>query len=237
MHWSKEVKNQVIGMQIAGTNLPSISRQLGIPERTVRKWIRRFMDAGNVDRLPGSGRNRKTTNRSDRQLVRWAKSVWHRKSTASALLRMWDEPVSKQSVLRRLWQQGLHARRPLRRPLLSRLNREQRMTWAMNHNIWPDATWRRVVWSDESRFLLHPCDGRLRVWRQRGQRFLEGFSEDAIAYGGGSVHVWGAIWSGGKSSLFFHDRNVNAAVYRDVLEFFLEENGAQLGDPQMVLSG
>jgi hypothetical protein len=28
------------------------------------------------------------------------------------------------------------------------------------------ASWRKVHWSDESRFLLHVTDGRARVWRQ-----------------------------------------------------------------------
>jgi hypothetical protein len=34
-------------------------------------------------------------------------------------------------------------------------------------------TWRRVHWSDESRLLLRPTDGRARVWRQRNTSFQD----------------------------------------------------------------
>ena len=36
------------------------------------------------------------------------------------------------------------------------------------HNI---AYWRRVSWSGECRFVLYKSDGRVRVWRRRGERF------------------------------------------------------------------
>ena len=31
--------------------------------------------------------------------------------------------------------------------------------------------WRRVLFSDESRFCISTTDGRLRVWRRRGERY------------------------------------------------------------------
>ena len=101
----------------------------------------------------------------------------------------------------------------------------------MNHNIWPDGTWRRVVWSDESCFLLHPTDGQIRVWRERGKRYDEGYVQETVAAGGGSVHVWAAIWSNGRSNLVILDRNVDGQRYRQTLEDFLETSGPQLGDP------
>ncbi len=44
--------------------------------------------------------------------------------------------------------------------------------------------------------------------------------------GGGSVHVWGAIWHGGKSDLQVMVRSVNGQYYCDVLRIFL--NGDRL---------
>jgi hypothetical protein len=41
------------------------------------------------------------------------------------------------------------------------------LLWPHDHLGWTIRTWRRVHWSDESRFLLRPTDGRARVWRQR----------------------------------------------------------------------
>ncbi len=34
------------------------------------------------------------------------------------------------------------------------------------------AEWDEIVLTDESRFCLKHCDGRIRVWRHRGERML-----------------------------------------------------------------
>ena len=39
-----------------------------------------------------------------------------------------------------------------------------------------------------------------------------------VALGGGSVHVWAAFTCEGKTTLKVLEQNVNAAVYRDILE-------------------
>ena len=39
-----------------------------------------------------------------------------------------------------------------------------------------------------------------------------------MAQGGGSVHVWGAMHSGGKSELVVLEGNMTGARYRDILE-------------------
>jgi hypothetical protein len=46
-------------------------------------------------------------------------------------------------------------------------HRHARFDWSHDHLGWTIRIWRRVHWSDESRFLLRPTDGRARVWRQR----------------------------------------------------------------------
>jgi hypothetical protein len=40
-----------------------------------------------------------------------------------------------------------------------------------DHLGWTIRTMRRVHWSDESRFLLRPTDGRPRVWLQRNTSY------------------------------------------------------------------
>jgi hypothetical protein len=55
---------------------------------------------------------------------------------------------------------------------------------------WTIRTWRRVHWSDESRFLLRPTDGRARVWCQRNTSFQDNHILGTTAFGGGGVTVW-----------------------------------------------
>jgi hypothetical protein len=53
------------------------------------------------------------------------------------------------------------------------LHRHARFDWSHDHLGWTIRTWRRVHWSDESRFLLRPTDGRARVWHQRNTSFQD----------------------------------------------------------------
>ena len=47
-------------------------------------------------------------------------------------------------------------------PLLSAKNRKQQA-----HQNWALEDWKKVAWSDESRFLLCYSDGRVRIWRKQ----------------------------------------------------------------------
>ena len=49
------------------------------------------------------------------------------------------------------------------------------------------------MFSDESRFLLSGTNGRVVVWRRRGERNLPPNLLQTVAYGGGSLMVWGGI--------------------------------------------
>lgn len=71
------------------------------------------------------------------------------------------------TVIRRLHNAHLRARRPVKRPYLSPHHRQARLQWANDHLRWNIRNWQKIHWSDESRFFLRPVDGRMRVWRQK----------------------------------------------------------------------
>ncbi|GBM90767.1 hypothetical protein AVEN_188989-1 [Araneus ventricosus] len=60
---------------------------------------------------------------------------------------------------------GLCSRRSPRVPLLNKRYRQLRLQWAREHRDWTMDDWKTVAWSDESRFLIHHVDGRVRVRR------------------------------------------------------------------------
>ena len=155
--------------------------------------------------MPGksTGRPRKTTERDDRELHTLVRR--NRKKSADWLREEWgrtlDAPVSTRTTNRRMQQRGYFARRPAKVPMLTRRHRQERLAWAAQ---WRDLTlnhWRHVIFADESRYLLHRADGRVRVRRLVGERFQEECVQETTAYGGGSVHVWGAMHAGGVSQL------------------------------------
>jgi hypothetical protein len=75
--------------------------------------------------------------------------------------------------------------RPINRPQLTLRHRHARFDWSHDHLGWTIRTWRWVHWSDESRFLLRPTDGRARVWRQRNTSFQDNHMLGTTALGVG----------------------------------------------------
>lgn len=112
------------------------------------------------------------------------------------------------------------------KPLLSPQNRVQRYRWAQNHVFWDQARFQQVVWTDESRFRLFSNNGQIRVWRQRGESYRDDLIQRRTQGGGGSVHVWGGVWHGGRSELQILVRAVNGQQYCNILTTFLD--GQQL---------
>ena len=160
---------RAIGMWEAWLSRLAISRSLGVPRSTVGFWVNKFRLHGRLDRLSVEGRPRATSRRTDRRLKRLCKT--HRFSTSSELLEAWNQSVSQQTVRNRLHKFGLRSRRPAVCPLLSPCHRSARLAWSMTRCHFRELQWSRIIFTDESHFLLRPKDGRIRVWRHPGERF------------------------------------------------------------------
>ena len=75
------------------------------------------------------------------------------------------------------------------------------------------------MFSDESRFCLRKLDGRIKVWRRRGERHADCCIDRVTPFNGGSVMVWGGIFLTGKTELVIIEGNLNAVRYRnEILE-------------------
>jgi len=126
----------------------------------VSRLLARHRQKGTVEDCPRSGRLRKTTPREDSYHNRQAKLQPF--STAVQLRGKWPigGRISVRTVVRRL-----HSR-PVKRPELTLRHRQARLQWSRLHRHWNLRCWKRIYLSDESRFLLKPVDGRIRVWKE-----------------------------------------------------------------------
>jgi hypothetical protein len=122
--------------------------------------------------------------------------------------------LSTRTVRNRLKSAGLKSRRVIKRPLL--VDRHQ---WCLARCGWNLRTWRKIHWSDESRFLLHATDGRMRVWRHKNTAYTPRNIQPTVPYGGGSVMVWGCISHDCKLDLVTIQGNLTGDQYiRDFLQ-------------------
>lgn len=60
------------------------------------------------------------------------------------------------------------------------------ITWSS----WNIRNWKRVNWSDESRFLLFLVDGHIRVLRHRNTAFHGSNVMGTTPFSGGGVNAW-----------------------------------------------
>nr|KAG5695720.1 hypothetical protein BaRGS_004465 [Batillaria attramentaria] len=77
--------------------------------------------------------------------------------------------------------------------VLQRSGIQARLQWAQGHLNWNNVRWQNVLFSDESRFCIEHADGRVRVWRRRGDRYADNCVVENNAWGGPSLMLWGAI--------------------------------------------
>ena len=149
-----------------------VARSLGVSPSVVSRSWRRFRETGQYTRRVKQGRGRATTLRQDRYLVLTARKL--RSVTARSLqneLRCaTGVEISDQTVRNRLHRSHLRSRRPFVGVILTPRHRAARLDFAREHRDWQVHHWRSVLFSDESRFTLNGCDGRVRVWRRQGER-------------------------------------------------------------------
>lgn len=211
---SEATRWQIIGMRNAGMSLRQIGTQIGRHHSIISKLLKKYRATNEVKDLPRPGRPRKTTVREDRALLRL---VRRRSFDSSSRLRQeWlpGRPISNRTVRNRLKAAGYRARRPIKRPRLSPAHKAARLAWCNDRLHWNIASWRKVHFSDESRFLLHMVDGRTRVWRQRNTAMAPRNIQETVAFGGGSVMVWGCISMNCKLDIITIRGNLNGVRYQ-----------------------
>jgi hypothetical protein len=172
-----------------------------------------------VKDLTRSGRPRVTSDRDDRALQRLFRRMPF--ATSPALKQNWlsNRRLSTRTVRNRLKSEGLKSRRVIKRPLLADRHRRTRLAWCLAQRGWNLKTWRKIHWSDESRFLLHATDGGMRVWRHKNTANTPRNIQPTVPYGGGSVMVWGCISHDCKLHLVTIPGNLTGDQYiRDVLQ-------------------
>ncbi|GFU64623.1 HTH_Tnp_Tc3_2 domain-containing protein [Trichonephila clavipes] len=155
-------RGRIIGLREAGWSNRRIGRHLGRSDMVVARCWQQWITEGRVYRRGGSGRPRNTNDREDRAIKRVATSA---PTTSLASIQRHLPPSrhpvpSRETIRRRLTEVGLRSRRPLRRLPLTPHHRQCRLDFCRPRATWSVTDWRRVIFSDESRFSLSADDHR-----------------------------------------------------------------------------
>ncbi|GBN60257.1 hypothetical protein AVEN_42413-1 [Araneus ventricosus] len=129
-----------------------------------------------------------------------------------------SQSISQHTTRRTLERVVISSRRPSRVPLVSQRNRKRRLFWAQKRRNWSLEDWKKVSWSDESRFLPHHTDDKIRIWRKQYE-FMDRPScqMTPLQAGGGGVMVWGMISWSALGPLISMDTTMNSTVYLNII--------------------
>ena len=221
---SNEVRKQIVKLYSEGKTQIEISKSFSLNKSIISRIIKAYKKKGDADAIRNPGRPQQTSNYFDKKIVKVVReNPFLSSSKISAVLKQYGEvPVSTRTIRRRLLNAGFMSRRPAKKPLLSKKNIKARLVFAKSHITWTVNDWRRVIFSDESKFNLVKSDGICHVRRPKGERLNPKYTIATVKHGGGSVMVWGCFSWFKMGPLHRIHGIMDKYVYKDILETKME---------------
>ncbi|GFT82316.1 transposable element Tcb1 transposase [Trichonephila clavipes] len=165
------------------------------PEVNLGQWTREGTHAWKS----GSGATRKTTRREDRRIVRQA--LVDPTFTRSTIRADVGVAIIPQTISNHLAEAKLKSKRPFRAFPLTPEHRQLRLQWCQARSMWNVKDWQKVVFSDESRFVLGTDNNRVREWRRPGERYNSPHTVLRHTACTAGIMVWGSIAYDSRSTL------------------------------------
>ncbi|GFX72292.1 transposable element Tc1 transposase [Trichonephila clavipes] len=163
----------IIGMKTAGWSTRRVAGQVDRSKWAVRNCWEQWTREGTHVRKTGSGATRMTTRREDRRIGRQALVGPHSDSFNDTSRRRRSncstnnfQNCSTNNFQTPCREANLKSKRPLNALPLTPEHRQLRLQWCQARSMWNVTDWQKVVFSDESRFVLGTDDNRVRVWRR-----------------------------------------------------------------------
>ncbi|UYV62664.1 XPNPEP3 [Cordylochernes scorpioides] len=218
----------------AGQSQAEVARWLGVTRNVVSRFWKKFQTTANVAQ-PRKGRPRVvTTLNQDRYMSLFVRR--NRRMTASQLRSDLNAAtgvlVSTDTIRRRLHKKGLYARRPIICVPLTPPQKRARKLWCRQHVAWNPNEWRRVMFTDESKFSLNSDSHRVFVWREVGTRNNPRNMVERGPYGNQGFMVWAGIFLGGRTALhIFRQGTLTGQRYRDeILAAYVMPQALEMGE-------
>ena len=189
-----------------------VSEYLVIDRKTVRKWVKRYEETGDIQDLESRGRKRKTLNRVDKKLIHlFEKDSTMTLTRARTFFERRNIHLSLATISSRLHEAGYSQRIPLTKPLLSSDHIKKRVEWCSQVT---EVDWNKVVFSDESTFILKAY--KKKYWSIGIHRKIFRVLKHPK-----KIHIWGCLCSNGFGKLYIFKENLTAAgmvkIYRKAL--------------------
>ena len=236
MAHSVDLRKRIVALLAKGKTSREIADLLKVGKSTVNDLRRKVKCGLPLQDMKRTGRPRETTVRVDRLIKN--KSTQDPWKTANQIAAELSEAglatVSRMTVSRRLHDVGLFGRVGVKKPFIPEKNRKARLEFAKEHQDWTIEDWKKVAFSDESKFNLFGNDGKQYVRRPRSTRMAPKYCIPTVKYGGGNVKIWGVFSSSGVGPLVLIEGIMTAQVYKNILQNNLVQYAASKMGPDWV---
>lgn len=215
---SSEQKGVIEFLNKEGLSARAISKKIVCSHVTVLKLLNKIEVYGTSDRITGTSKAKKATEREHRILKR-IPCANRRKSGKQVNSEFFEETgkkISNRTVSRRLDSFGLVARRPRKKPSLTSKMKAARLQFAKTHQNWTENDWKAVIFTDESKCNLNSSDGIQYVRGMRG----EDLKRECVLTRNKfplSFVIWGCILFFGQGELVFCTGSMNGNSYINVI--------------------
>ena len=210
-----QLRKLIIKDYQSGMSQKDICIKYDLEKSKISRLIKKFITTGCATVSHVGGRPRSTTPRQDSMIIRSVKKDPFKSSTI--ITKELKLEVSSSTVRRRLIEAKLYSRRPAKKPLISQKNRKRRLLFAKSHLNWTFNDWKKVLFSDESKFNV-VSDGMVRVRRPNNARLEPRYCVKTVKHGGGNVMVWGCFSADGIGPLHEIKGIMTGEVYKEIMK-------------------
>ena len=194
----------------------SIAAEVGINQSSVCRIVAHLKKSGKLSptRKGKCGRKRKMTKREERMLLSENKrrpfmtSIQHKSSLAL--------DVSTRTVRRVLQKNGRVSKRPVKKQLLTSEMKRKRLIWARKHRSWTVDQWKRVLFTDESHFIVQGTQTKY-IRRSRNEPLSPGHVNQSVKHPA-KVMFWGCFSAAGTGRLHVCEGIMNSDQYVKVID-------------------
>lgn len=188
-----EERSEIYLLHCKGLSLRAIGKKMNRAHTTIKDTIDRFKNSGSHFSLKGRGKKRSLTNKDEQYLRLISKR--DRKKTLPLITEEFNanraKPVSNYTIRKFFTKIKLKGRIAAKKPFLRKYNYRKRLDFARKHVNWTKEQWSKVLFTDESKFMLFGNNRRTYVRRFPGERYSKSCLVPTIKHGGGSIMVWG----------------------------------------------
>jgi transposase len=209
-------RGEIIGLKKANFSYREIANILNRSKRAVENTINDYFKKNKTTAALKSGRPKKLSRRDERQLVKAVKK--DPKTTAYKLTKQLEELniiSSERTIRRTLHSKNIYGRKAVKKPLISEVNRKKRLFWCHAKKNW-ESEWDKIIFSDESRFLLFQNDSNDWVWRTPEERYKKEYLSPTVGQSKG-IMVWGCFTRKKMGPLVLVEGKLNASAYNALL--------------------